>query len=70
MELRVLADLGAVRYLFLLNPLTFVSEALRWAVTPERRAHADRRSWPQASSAWLALFTFVGARAFEKRCIL
>ena len=30
-----LVALGAVRYVFLLNPLVFISEAMRLAVTPE-----------------------------------
>jgi ABC-2 type transport system permease protein len=64
-----LAVLGGLRYVFLLNPLVFVSEGLRWAVTPEV---------PRMSLALLlaglvgftALFVVTGARAFARRTIL
>ena len=64
-----LATLGPVRYLFLLNPLTFMSEAMRLAVTPG----ADHMSLPLLFAgllAYLALFALVGARSFERRAIL
>lgn len=64
-----LAALGPVRHVFLLNPLVFMSEAMRMAVTPEV-AHMD----PLGIAAGLALFggmfTWLGARSFEDRTIL
>jgi ABC-2 type transport system permease protein len=64
-----LAAIGPLQYLFLLNPLTFVSEAMRLAVTPDA-PHMPPLLLGVGLLAWLALFGFVGARAFEKRCIL
>lgn len=64
-----LAKIGPLRYLFLLNPLTFVSEAMRLAVTPDA-PHMSFALLAAGLLGWLALFTAVGARAFEKRCIL
>ncbi len=64
-----LSTLGGVRFLFLLNPLTFMSEAMRLAVTPE----APHMSLPLlfgGLAAYLALFAIVGARSFERRTIL
>jgi ABC-2 type transport system permease protein len=64
-----LAALGPVRYLFLLNPLTFMSEAMRVAVTP----NASHMALPLLLGGlllYLALFTFIGARSFERRTIL
>jgi len=64
-----LKAIGAFQYLFLLNPLTFVSEAMRLAVTPEAP------QMPLALLAlglvgWLAAFAAIGTRAFEKLAIL
>ncbi len=64
-----LEAIGAFRYLFLLNPLTFASEAMRLAVTPEA-PHMPLVLLVGGLLAWLGLFTFLGARAFEKRAIL
>jgi ABC-2 type transport system permease protein len=64
-----LASLGAVRYLFLLNPLTFMSEAMRLAVTPG----ASHMSLPLlfvGLAVFLLLFAALGARSFERRTIL
>ena len=64
-----LTALGAVRYLFLLNPLTFMSEAMRLAVTPD----VPHMPLPLLLGGLLGfgvLFTFLGMRAFEKRTIL
>lgn len=64
-----LALIGPAQYLFLLNPLTFVSEAMRLAVTPA----APHMPWPLLVAGllgYLALFAFVGARSFRKRTIL
>jgi ABC-2 type transport system permease protein len=64
-----LSAIGPLQYLFLLNPLTFVSEAMRLAVTPEA-PHMPLLLLFAGLLGWLALFSFLGARAFEKRCIL
>lgn len=61
--------IGPARFLFLLNPLTFMSEAMRYAVTPD----APHMSIPLLLGgllADLALFTALGARSFERRTIL
>ena len=61
--------LGPVRYVFLLNPVVFMSEAMRVAVTPEIR-HMD---WPLLAAGlafYGALFLAMGARTFEKRTIV
>lgn len=64
-----LARLGAVRYLFLLNPLTFASEGLRWAVTPEIE-HMPLPLLAAGLGAFLALLVWLGVRGFERRTIL
>ena len=64
-----LTALGAVRYLFLLNPLTFMSEAMRLAVTPDV-PHMPLPLLLGGLLGFAALFTFLGTRAFEKRTIL
>ena len=64
-----LAVLGPVRYLFLLNPLTFMSEAMRLAVIPNA-PHMPLPLLFGGLLGFLGVFTFVGARSFEKRTIL
>jgi len=64
-----LSALGPVRYLFLLNPLTFMSEAMRLGVTPG----APHMSLPllfAGLAAFLALFVRLGSRSFERRTVL
>lgn len=61
--------LGPLQYLFLLNPLVFVSEALRMAVTPEV-PHMPTSVLVAGLLAFAALFTLVGARSFARRTIL
>ena len=64
-----LAAIGPLRFLFLVNPLTFVSEGLRLAVTPEVPA----MPWPlllTGLAGYSLLFTLLGARAFRRRTIL
>lgn len=64
-----LSVLGLFQYVFLLNPLVFMSEAMRVAVTPDV---------PHMSMGLLLLglvgcvlgFGWIGARTFEKRTIL
>ena len=64
-----LSAIGPVRYIFLLNPLTFMSEAMRLAVTPDT-PHMPLPLLLLGLLGYLALFTLVGARSFEKRTIL
>jgi ABC-2 type transport system permease protein len=61
--------IGPVHYLFLLNPLTFMSEAMRLAVTPEA-PHMPLPLLLGGLLGYLGLFTLLGARSFEKRTIL
>jgi ABC-2 type transport system permease protein len=64
-----LTALGAIRYVFLLNPLTFMSEAMRLAVTPD----VPHMPLPLLLAGLLgfgAFFTLLGIRSFEKRSIL
>ena len=60
--------LGPVRYLLLLNPLVFMSEAMRLAVTPEHRGTCPSgccwAAWPSS-----ALFGTLGAVSFRRRTI-
>ena len=58
-----------MQYLFLLNPLMFMSEAMRLAVTPEA-PHMPLPLLLCGLLGWLLVFTLVGKRAFEKRAIL
>ena len=64
-----LSAIGPLRYLFLLNPLVFMSEAMRLAVTPEV-PHMPVPLLLLGLFGYLALFTLLGARSFEKRTIL
>jgi len=64
-----LSAIGPVHYVFLLNPLTFMSEAMRLAVTPDM-PHMPLPLLLAGLLGYLALFTLVGARSFEKRTIL
>ena len=61
--------LGPVQYVFLLNPLVFMSEAMRLAVTPEVR-HMHAALILGGLAAYGALFLAAGARTFERRTIL
>jgi ABC-2 type transport system permease protein len=64
-----LSAIGPLQYLFLLNPLTFVSEAMRLAVTPDG-PHMPLALLLFGLLGWLALLARTGARSFEKRTIL
>ena len=64
-----LKAIGPLQYLFLFNPLTFVSEAMRLAVTPEA-PHMPTALLLFGLVGWLLVFTFLGKRAFERRAIL
>ena len=64
-----LQSIGPLRYLFLINPLVFISEALRLAVTPEI-PHMSLGLLFGGLFAFTALLLVLGARAFERRTIL
>ncbi len=64
-----LETIGPLRYLFLINPLVFVSEALRLAVTPEI-PHMPLPLLFGGLFAFTALLAVLGARSFERRTIL
>jgi ABC-2 type transport system permease protein len=64
-----LSAIGPFRYVFLVNPLTFVSEAMRIAVTPGA-AHMNPVLLLAGLLGYLALFAGFGARSFERRTIL
>jgi ABC-2 type transport system permease protein len=64
-----LSALGPARYLFLLNPLTFISEAMRLTVTPDV-PHMSLPLLLAGLLGFLWLFAAVGARNFERRTIL
>jgi len=64
-----LSVLGPVQYVFLLNPLVFMSEAMRLSVTPA----VPNKPLPLLVTGLVgfsALFLLSGARAFERRTIL
>jgi ABC-2 type transport system permease protein len=61
--------LGPLQYVFLLNPLVFMSEAMRLAVTPDV-PHMSALLLAVGLSAFVALFTLMGARNFRRRTIL
>jgi ABC-2 type transport system permease protein len=65
----LLSAIGPLQYLFLLNPLTFVSEAMRLAVTTDA-PHMPLFLLLPGLLGWLAFFAAVGARSFERRTIL
>jgi ABC-2 type transport system permease protein len=64
-----LAALGPVQYVFLLNPLVFMSEAMRLAVTPDV-PHMPLPLLLFGLVGFTALFVLLGTRSFEKRTIL
>jgi ABC-2 type transport system ATP-binding protein len=64
-----LSVLGPVQYVFLLNPLVFMSEAMRLSVTPDV-PHMPVPLLIGGLVAFSAFFLFSGARAFERRTIL
>lgn len=64
-----LTVLGPVRYLFLLNPLVFMSEAMRMAVTPDV-PHMQTGMLLTGLLGFMGLFTVLGAWSFGRRTIL
>jgi ABC-2 type transport system permease protein len=61
--------LGPVRYVFLLNPLVFMSEAMRLAVTPDI-PHMSIGLLLGGLAFFGAVFATLGARSFARRTIL
>jgi ABC-2 type transport system permease protein len=61
--------LGPVQYAFLLNPLVFMSEAMRLSVTP-KVPHMPVPLMLAGLAVFTGLFLWAGARAFERRTIL
>jgi ABC-2 type transport system permease protein len=64
-----LSVLGPLQWLFLLNPLVFMSEAMRLAVTPEI-PHMPLPLILAGLAAFTVVLALAGARSFEKRTIL
>lgn len=64
-----LQALGPVQYLFLLNPLVFISEAMRMAVTPEV-PHMPTGLILGGLVGFSALMLRSGAASFERQTIL
>jgi ABC-2 type transport system permease protein len=64
-----LTAIGALQYLFLVNPLVFISEAMRMAVTPEI-PHMPVWLILTGLVGYTLLFLRAGSKAFERRTIL
>ncbi len=64
-----LGVLGPLQYVFLLNPLVFMSEAMRLAVTPDV-PHMPAGLLFSGLVVYTGIFAFQGARSFVKRTIL
>lgn len=60
--------LGPTQYVFLLNPLVFMSEAMRLAVTPGV-PHMPVPLLLSGLLAFFLIFLYAGARSFEKRTV-
>ena len=61
--------LGLFQYVFLINPLVFMSEAMRAAVTPDV-PHMPAPLMLAGILGFTALFTALGAREFKRKTIL
>jgi ABC-2 type transport system permease protein len=61
--------LGPLQYVFLLNPLVFMSEAMRLAVTPQVR-HMPVALMLGGLALYGTLFLMMGARTFARRTIV
>ena len=64
-----LTAIGALQYVFLINPLVFISEAMRMAVTPEI-PHMPGWLILGGLFGYTLLFVRAGTGAFERRTIL
>ncbi len=61
--------LGPLQYVFLLNPLVYMSEAMRFSVTPDV-PHMPAPLLIGGLGAFSLVFLLSGARAFERRTVL
>jgi len=61
--------LGPLQYVFLLNPLVYMSEAMRFSVTPDV-PHMPAPLLIGGLVAFSLVFLLSGARAFERRTVL
>lgn len=61
--------IGPIRWAFLLNPLVFMSEAMRLAVTPDI-PHMQLPLMIAGLVGYTLILTLLGARSFERRTIL
>jgi ABC-2 type transport system permease protein len=64
-----LSVIGPLQYVFLLNPLVFMSESMRLAVTPDV-PHMPLPLLLGGTVGFTVLFAVLGARSFERRTIL
>jgi ABC-2 type transport system permease protein len=64
-----LSVIGPLQYVFLLNPLVFMSESMRLAVTPDV-PHMPLPLLLCGTIGFTVLFAILGARSFERRTIL
>jgi ABC-2 type transport system permease protein len=64
-----LSAIGALQWLFLANPLVFMSESMRYAVTPEV-PHMPLGLLAAGLLGFTALLTWIGARWFRRRTIV
>jgi ABC-2 type transport system permease protein len=64
-----LTAIGAFQYVFLINPLVFISEAMRMAVTPEI-PHMPAWLVLTGMAGYTLLFLYVGSKAFQRRTVL
>ena len=65
---RAMDSMGAVQWGFCLNPLVFISEAMRLCVTPDR-PHMSAGLIFAGLAFYGTLFTWTGTKLFEKRTI-
>lgn len=65
---RAMDSMGFVQWLFCINPLVFISEAMRACVTPDR---PHMQGWMIVTGliVYGSFFTWTGTRLFEKRTI-
>jgi ABC-2 type transport system permease protein len=61
--------MGVLQYVFLINPLTFMSESMRYAVTPNVE-HMPLPLLLGGMVLFTVFFALLGARNFERRTIL
>lgn len=64
-----LAVIGPLRWIFLINPLVFMSEAMRFVVTPET-PHMPLGLLMAGLLGYISVLGWTGAQAFRRRVIL